>query len=89
MGAGGCADQYMIGLAIVLGLLVIVYFATTFDITKADEGSQEDEEDKTIHLTNIPTPEQKDTGEELKEQWLSEFNQLLKESSNNSEDDTD
>jgi hypothetical protein len=77
----------MIGLAIVMGLIVFVYFATTLDITKADEGSQhEDEEDKTIHLTNIPTPELKDTGEELKEQWLSEFNQLLKESNNNSED---
>jgi hypothetical protein len=88
VGAGGCADQYMIGLAIVIGLTVFVYFATTLDITKADEESQE-QGGKTIHLVNIPTPEQKDTGEELKEQWLSEFNQLLKESSNNSEDDTD
>lgn len=59
----------MIGLAIVLGLIIITYFATTLDVTKADEESQhEDEEDKTIHLTNIPTPEQKATNEKLMEQ---------------------
>lgn len=59
----------MIGLAIVLGLIIITYFATTLDVTKADEESQhEDEEDKIIHLTNIPTPEQKATDEKLMEQ---------------------
>jgi hypothetical protein len=76
----------MIGLAIVLGLILIVYFETTFDITKADEESQhEDEEDKTIHLTSIPTPEQETTHEKLKEQWLSNFNQLNRESNNNTD----
>jgi hypothetical protein len=76
----------MIGFAIVLGLIIIVYFATTLDITKADEESQhEDEEDKTIHLTNIPTPEQKATDEKLKEQWLSNFGQLIRESNNNTD----
>lgn len=80
----------MIGLANVLGLIIIVYFATTLDVTKADEESQhEDEEDKTIQLTNIPTPEQKATDETLKEQWLSNFNQLIRESNNNNNDDTD
>jgi hypothetical protein len=80
----------MIGLAIVLGLIIIIYFATTLDVTKADEESQhEDEEDKTIHLTNIPTPEQKATDEKLKEQWLSNFSQLIRESNNNNNDDTD
>jgi len=44
-------------LAIVLGLIVVVYFAATFDITKASEESQK--EDKTINLTNIPTPDEK------------------------------
>jgi len=43
----------VIGLTIISGLIVVIYFATTLDITKADE------EDKKIHLTNIPTPEQK------------------------------
>jgi hypothetical protein len=69
----------MIGLAIVIGLIAIICFATTLDITKAYEESQED---KTIHLTDIPTPEQKATDEKLKEKWQSDFNQLLKESNN-------
>ena len=41
----------MIGLAIALGLILIVYFETTPNTTNADKESQEDEEDKTIHLT--------------------------------------
>jgi hypothetical protein len=36
----------MIGLAIALGLILIVYFETTPNTTKADEESQEDEEDR-------------------------------------------
>jgi hypothetical protein len=76
----------MIGLAIALGLILIVYFETTPNTTKADEESQEDEEDKTIHLTNIPTQEQKATDEKLKEQWLSNFSQLIRESNNNNTD---
>jgi hypothetical protein len=74
----------MIGLAFITGLAIVVYFATTLDISKAAEELQyEDEEDKTIHLTNIQTPEQKATHEKIKEQWLSSFSQLLKESYNN------
>jgi len=38
----------MIGLSIVLGLIGILYFATTLDVIKASEGSQEEKEDKTI-----------------------------------------
>ena len=69
-------------MAIVLGLIVVVYFAATFDITEASEESQEEKEDKTINLTNIPTPEQKVADEELRKRWLSDFDQLLKESNN-------
>jgi hypothetical protein len=76
----------MISLAIALGLILIVYFETTPNTTKADEESQEDEEDKTIHLTNIPTQEQKATDEKLKEQWLSNFSQLNRKSNNNNTD---
>jgi hypothetical protein len=67
----------MIGLSIVLGLIGIVYFATTLDVINASEGSQEEKEDKTINLTNIPTPEQKVADEELRKRWLSDFDQLL------------
>jgi hypothetical protein len=53
----------MIGLAIVLGIIV-VYFATTLDIIKASEKS---EEGKGIHLTDVPTPVQKAADDTLKE----------------------
>ena len=72
----------MIGLSIVLGLIGILYFATTLDVIKASEGSQEEKEDKTITLTNIPTPEQKVADEELRKRWLLDFSQLLKDSNN-------
>ena len=72
----------MIGLSIVLGLMGILYFATTLDVIKASERSQEEKEDKTINLRNIPTPEQKVADEELRKRWLSDFDQLLKESNN-------
>jgi hypothetical protein len=75
----------MIGLAIVLGLIIVVYFATTLDIIKASEKL---EEGKAIHLTDVFTPMQKDADEALKERWLSNFNQLLGESNSN-KDDTD
>jgi len=44
----------------------------------ASKGSEEDKSE--INLANIQTPEQKEEDEKLKEQWKSQFNQLLTES---------
>ncbi|MGH9982715.1 MAG: hypothetical protein ACRD8W_02015 [Nitrososphaeraceae archaeon] len=65
----------MIGLAIVLGLLLIVvsYLATMTEFSKTFGQSEE------IRLQSIQTPEQKAEVESVKEQWLAGFNKLLNE----------
>jgi endonuclease YncB( thermonuclease family) len=70
----------MIGLVVVMGL-IIVYFAAAIEITKAYGQSEE-----TIRLQSIQTPEQKVDVEKVKEQWLTDFNQLLKETQQYSEE---
>jgi hypothetical protein len=66
----------MIGLAIVLGLLLIIvvsYFATMMEFHKTFGQSEE------IRLESIQTPEQKAEVENVKDQWLVGFNKLLNE----------
>jgi predicted membrane protein len=66
----------MIVFAIVLGLIVVVYFATALQVTKAYGQS----EGEPIRLQSVKTPEQKEVDEKVKAQWLADFNILLEES---------
>lgn len=69
----------MFGLVIVLGLIV-TYFTTPLESTDAFGQSE------TIHLHSIPTPEEKATGGEVKEQWFVAFSTLLNEVDRNIDD---
>ena len=74
----------MIGLKIVSVLFVNIFvvtvsnYALPTESAMASKGSEEDKSE--INLANIQTPEQKEEDEKLKEQWKSQFNQLLTES---------
>lgn len=74
----------MIGLKIVSVLFVNIFvvtvsnYALPTESTMASKGSEEDKSE--INVANIQTPEQKEEDEKLKEQWKSQFNQLLTES---------
>jgi hypothetical protein len=76
-------SQNMSGLAIVLFfLLVIAYFVVSMDILRAYETSE-----KTIRLDAIPTTsQQNETDEKVRSQWFVDFDELLKESQIDSDD---
>jgi flagellar basal body rod protein FlgG len=74
----------MFGLAIVSVICVNIFVMAVSSSTLTTESamaSEESEEEKSeINLANIQTPGQKEGDEKLKEQWKSQFNQLLTES---------
>ena len=63
----------MIRLVCIL-LLIIAYFEASIDIIRAYKWSEQ-----TVHIKDIPTLEQEETDEEIKTEWLTNFNRLLNE----------
>jgi len=74
----------MFGLAIISVICVNIFVLVVSNSILATESAKvsevSEEEKSEINLANIPTPEQKEEDEKLKEQWKSHFNQLLTES---------
>jgi|GEM_PF-1448428 len=63
----------MIGSVCIL-LLIVAHFEASIDIIRAYERSEQ-----TVHIKDIPTLEQEEADEEIKTEWLTNFNRLLNE----------
>jgi hypothetical protein len=74
----------MSGLAIVLGIILVVSYLTS---TAGFAWTYGQTEEKRIHLQSIPTDKSNVDMDRVKEQWILEFNQLLSESQESSDDD--
>jgi predicted membrane protein len=73
----------MSGLAIVLGVILVVTYVT---FTTGYAWTYVQAEERRIHLQSTPTDKSNVNTDTVKEQWIIEFNQLLSESQEVSDD---